>query len=251
MKNILITGANQGIGYYIALQLLEQGENVYVLDLTTEKIDQKKEAYSQTLKTFVCDVGDEKAVTNCLNTWLKDCEYFDVLVSNAALCTFESFEKSPTELYHKVMQTNYFGALHLCRAVLPSMRQRKQGRVLIVSSGVGVTGFKDISPYASSKGALESLAKCLRLEYAPHNISLHIVHPPLTRTAAAKGLPVPEQMKADPEKVGRGIARKLFSRRFIICHSASQKFQTMLCYLMPLKFGDMMTMMTDRVAKRP
>ena len=57
------------------------------------------------------------------------------------------------------MDVNYFGALRLSKLILPFMREKKEGRIIFTSSGVGVTGFGNISPYASSKGAIESLAK--------------------------------------------------------------------------------------------
>ncbi len=67
------------------------------------------------------------------------------------------------------------------KSVLPYMQAQKYGKVIFTSSGVGVTGFIGISPYASTKGALEALAKCLNLEYASVGVTFHIIHPPLTR----------------------------------------------------------------------
>ena len=68
------------------------------------------------------------------------------------------------------------------------MRKAGKGRIIFTSSGVGVTGFVNISPYASSKGAIETLAKCLEIENQPYGISFHLFHPPLTNTASAAGL---------------------------------------------------------------
>ena len=130
------------------------------------------------------------------------------------------------------------------------MRAQKGGRVIFTSSGVGVTGFAGLSPYASSKGALEALAKCLALEYAPDGISFHLIHPPLTRTKSAAPLPVPQAVMADPQIVGRGLAKRLTSRRFLLCHSVSQKLQTLLCYWFPRKLGRLMWAMTEKYAAR-
>ena len=124
------------------------------------------------------------------------------------------------------------------------MSAQKKGRVIFTSSGVGVTGFMNISPYSSTKGALEALAKCLRIEYAKDNITFHIMPPPLTRTESALPLPVPEEFKALPEKVGYGLARHINSKRFIICHSLNQKIQTLGCYLFPTKMGDLLSKLT-------
>ena len=80
------------------------------------------------------------------------------------------------------------------------MREKKEGRIIFTSSGVGVTGFGNISPYVSSKGAIESLAKCLEIENQDYGITFHIMHPPLTNTASSSELPVPKEFMADAEK---------------------------------------------------
>lgn len=149
-------------------------------------------------------------------------------------------------MYEQVFDVNYYGGLRLAKTVLPYMRAKKKGKIIFTSSGVGVTGFIGISPYASTKGALEALAKCLNIEYASDNISFHIIHPPLTRTNSAEPLPVPKEFMADPRKVGRGIAKHISSKQFIICHNFVQKIQVIACYLFPIKMGRLMTKMTSR-----
>jgi NAD(P)-dependent dehydrogenase (short-subunit alcohol dehydrogenase family) len=123
------------------------------------------------------------------------------------------------------------------------MKEQSKGRIFFTSSGVGIMGFVNISAYASSKGALESLAKCLNIEYHNTGITFHIIHPPLTRTTSAKPLPIPEEFKADPEKVGTGIAKNIHKKRFIICHSFSQRIQTRLAYILTMKLGKFMSKM--------
>jgi NAD(P)-dependent dehydrogenase (short-subunit alcohol dehydrogenase family) len=153
-------------------------------------------------------------------------------------------EVTKDETYRQVFDVNYFGALNLSRAVLPYMKEQRQGKIIFASSGVGVMGFVNISPYASTKGAIESLAKCLNIEYADYGISFHLFHPPLTNTKSSGPLPVPKEFMADPKKVGVGLAKRINKKSFIICHSTSQKIQTMLCYLFPLKMGKLMSKMT-------
>jgi NAD(P)-dependent dehydrogenase (short-subunit alcohol dehydrogenase family) len=73
------------------------------------------------------------------------------------------------------MDVNFYGAINLTESVIPVMKAQKQGKIYFTSSGVGVTGYMNISSYASSKGALESLAKCLNIEYAETAITFHIL----------------------------------------------------------------------------
>lgn len=150
----------------------------------------------------------------------------DIVIHNACLCTFTKEADTDFSTYERVFDMNYYGALRC--------------------SGVGVTGFIGISPYASTKGALEALAKCLNLEYASDGISFHIIHPPLTRTKSAEPLPVPKEFMSDPQKVGYGIANHISSRHFILCHNFLQKIQTLICYLFPIKMGRLMSKMALR-----
>ena len=105
-------------------------------------------------------------------------------------------------------------------------------------------------PPASSKGAIESLAKCLDIENAADGISFHLFHPPLTDTASASGLPIPKEFKADPKKVGYRLAEHFWSRRFVICHSPLQAVQMAFSYRHPLYIGRLMTQMAMR-ARNP
>ena len=139
--------------------------------------------------------------------------------------------------------------MRLAKTVLPYMRKAKKGRIIFTSSGVGVTGFANISPYAASKGAIESLAKCLEIENMEYGISFHLFHPPLTNTKSAEKLPVPKEFKADAKKVGYGLANRIWSDKFIICHSVSQALQMKFSYRHPLYIGKMMTKMTQRAVE--
>ena len=247
MKDIVITGAADGIGYYLVRQLLLEGYNVTVLDLNIDNLSELCKKYSS-LSAKVCDVRDLRQMKECVSESVKKYGRIDCAIHNACLCTFASMEQTEEKTYHDVIDVNYFGALHLSQVVLPYMKDQRSGRVIFTSSGVGVMGFVNISPYASSKGAIESLAKCLNIEYQDYGISFHIFHPPLARTKSAGPLPVPKEFMADPEKVGTGLARHIQNKSFVICHSFGQKVQTLVCYLFPIKMGKLMSKMTAKYA---
>lgn len=199
---------------------------------------------------MVCDVRDSNRVKECVKESVSKFGSVDCAIHNACLCTFKSMSNTDEDTFRDVFNVNYFGALYLAQAVLPYMVKQKRGKVIFTSSGVGVMGFTNISPYASSKGAIESLAKCLNIEYQNDGISFHIFHPPLTRTKSAEPLPVPKEFMASPEKVGVGLAKHINKKSFIICHSFGQKIQTMGCYLFPIKMGKMMSKMTANYSKK-
>lgn len=242
MKNILISGANQGIGYYMVQQLLRDGYNVTALDLEIRNL---KELPGSILP-LVCDVSNAEQVSACVKESTAKYGTVDCAIQNACMCTFDSFASTDDEIYHKVFGVNYFGAINLSRAVLPYMQAQKNGKIIFTSSGVGVMGFVNISPYASTKGAIEALAKCLNIEYIDSGVSFHIFHPPLTNTKSAGPLPVPKEFMADPQKVCVGLAKNIGKKSFIICHSFGQKVQTQMSYLFPIGMGRLMSKMTKR-----
>lgn len=249
-NNIIITGANQGIGYYIAEKLLAEGNKVSVLDIETDNIANLKNQYNNSLIYYKVDLRNHDEVKEAVDETVAEFGTIDIAVHNACKCTFKSENETDIDTYKDVFDVNYFGALRLVKCVTPYMTSQKKGRVIFTSSGVGVTGFMNISPYSSTKGALEALAKCLRIEYAKDNITFHIMHPPLTRTKSASLFPVPDEFKALPEKVGYGLAKHINSKRFIICHSLNQKIQILGCYLFPTKLGGLLsTKMGDLLSK--
>lgn len=249
MANVLIIGANQGIGYYLAERLLESGNTVTVLDIEINAIEILKEKYQKQVLSIVADARDLHSIENGVYQAIGNFGDIDIAIHNACLCTFESEHDTGYDVYQDVMDVNFFGALRLVKTVLPHMRQAKKGRILLTSSGVGVTGFANISPYAASKGALESLAKCLQIENEEYGISFHLFHPPLTNTKSASGIPVPKELKADAKTVGYGLADHIGSKKFVICPSASQAIQMKFSYRHPLFVGKMMTNATKRALK--
>lgn len=242
-NNIIITGANQGIGYHMVKKLLADGNKVAVLDIETENLAKLKKQYS-CLIFYKVDLRNYDEINAAVDETVAEFGTIDIAVHNACKCTFESEKETNFDTYKDVFDVNYFGALRFVKCITPYMTAQKTGRMIFVSSGVGVTGFMNISPYSSTKGALEALAKCLKIEYAKDNISFHIMHPPLTRTKSASPLPVPDEFKALPEKVGYGLAKNINSKRFIICHSFNQKIQTLGCYLFPIQLGNLLSKLT-------
>ena len=249
MSDIVIVGADQGIGYYMVHNLLESGHRVAVLDIETNHISALADSFPDRLLVIEADARDMRSVSDGVQKAYDTFGSIDIAIHNACLCTFESEPDTEIETYQKVMDVNYYGALRLAKAVLPLMREAKHGRLIFTSSGVGVTGFKSISPYASSKGAIEALAKCLAIENERYGITVHIFQPPLTDTGSASGLPIPKEFKASAQKVGQGFAKHILSKRFVICPNASQAFSMFLCYRHPLRFGRLLTKAAESAEK--
>ncbi len=171
MKTILISGGNEGIGLNMATQLLSDGKQVAILDINTNNLEKLKKEYKDNIHYFVCDIANERAVKDCVSRVKEIFGTIHFAVHNACKCSFSSFEQSTKSDFESVYNVNFYGAINLTNAVLPIMKNQKQGKIIFTGSGVGITGFRNISAYASSKAAIESLAKCLNIEYQDHGIS--------------------------------------------------------------------------------
>lgn len=131
MAAILITGANQGIGYHLTAALLRQGHQVAVLDWETHHL------------------AALQAAVAAAQAWQGTPE---VVIHNACCCPFGGVEDLDLGQGQAAFATNYYGALQLVRCVGPALRAQGRGRVIFTSSGVGITGFPGLSAYASTKG---------------------------------------------------------------------------------------------------
>lgn len=237
MKSVFITGANEGIGYYMVCQFLQDGKNVTVLDINTDQLEALAAQYPGKLLAVKGDVSDAGCVNEAVQSAFSKFGEINYAIHNACKCPFADFERMPYEDYYSTFAVNYYGALNLCYTVLPIMKKQNSGRVFFTSSSVGITGFTGITSYACSKGAIETLAKCMNLEYQDSGIGFHLFHPPLTKTRSARPLPIPEEFKVSPEVVGRGLAKRINNKKFVICHNNNLQFQVRMMYLFPNAMG--------------
>ncbi len=245
-KRILITGANSGIGYYLARSLLEKKYYVAVLDLEIDEISKWKEKYKDRLLVYRCDITIQEEVNEKVMEIIHSWEKIDIVVNNACKAVFRPFGETRMDEIESVFKVNVMGMLHIVKAVLPDMLIRNEGLIHNISSGVGITGFKDLMGYAGSKGAVESMTKCLRLEYAHTHIVFNIIHPPLTATPSAKPIDLPGEMLEDPEKVGNALSRKIESRRKIITTDWKNAMGIWMMQLFPYFMGSLFLKFTSK-----
>ncbi len=112
-NNIIITGANQGIGYYMVEKLLAEGNNVSVLDIETEDLANLKKQYSN-LIFYKVDLRNYDEIKGAVDETVAEFGSIDIAVHNACKCTFESEKESNFDTYKDVFDVNYFGALKNC-----------------------------------------------------------------------------------------------------------------------------------------
>jgi short-subunit dehydrogenase len=172
MQTALITGATSGIGLIIATQLHENGYKVFGTSRNPEK-------HRQVLpfELLGLDITSETSVQNCIDTLLSRSQTIDILVNNAGIGICGSAEETSIEQAYKQVETNFWGAVKMTRAVLPIMRRQRSGKIITIGSLGGIIGIPYQSYYSAAKHALEGFYKSLRLETSSFNIKISMVEP--------------------------------------------------------------------------
>jgi len=243
---VIITGGNNGIGLYMAFQLLQDGYLVAVFDLSGENIKKIAGNDFKNLLFFTCDITQYDKVKTSVEKVIEKWGRIDILVNNACLALFDSFEEKELIEIRKEFEVNYFGYLNMIKAVFPYMKQNRKGIIHNVSSGVGLTGFSGLSGYTSTKGAIEALTKTLSIEFEKYNISVNIIHPPLTNTESASPLGVPKDFLEDPKIVGKKLAKKILSTKDCITPDLKTRIGFEAMRLFSLKMGRMFSSLTEK-----
>lgn len=231
---VVVTGANEGIGYHILRTLLEDGYRVACLDVDGSNVEPLTEEFPDQVAVYECDVTVDDDVTRAVDAVIDEWGHIDILVNNAAVFALGPFEETSIEDTRREFEVNYFGYVRLIRAVLPHMTARGGGIVHNVSSGAGITGHPSLSGYASTKGAVEALSRSLRLELAPKNVAVTLMHPSLAKTDSASQIGYPAAGMNDPAAVGRGLARQIRSTDRVIYADWGARVGIPLVRLLPI-----------------
>ncbi|RSL54884.1 hypothetical protein CEP51_014630 [Fusarium floridanum] len=165
-----ITGAASGFGLELTRLALANGHNVIATSRNPAKVpDLVSEIESKGGRWLTLDVDDPNGEL-VIENLEKDGTEIDILVNNAGWSIHGPVESFPEDEVRHQMETVYFGPYRLIRAVLPHMRQRRQGLILNIGSGAGVGGRESMGIYAAAKAAMDGLTRILAREVAPFNI---------------------------------------------------------------------------------
>ncbi len=182
----VVTGANSGIGRAVAIHLAGQGHRVYG---TVRSFDKAAKLNAMAAEADVAvnlvelDVADDYSVRAGFARVFDQAGRVDVLVNNAGVGGNGTVEETPIGTYAEVMNVNLYGQLRCLKAVLPSMRQRRSGTVVNITSIVGRIAALAQAPYVASKWALEGMSEQLAQEVARFGIRVAIIEPGLTKSA--------------------------------------------------------------------
>ncbi|WP_353851314.1 gluconate 5-dehydrogenase [Sphaerochaeta sp.] len=175
-----VTGASYGIGFAIAGVYAQAGAKIAFNDITQELVDKGLEAYKQagiTAKGYVCDVTDEEAVMKTNAQIAKDLGPVDILVNNAGIIKRIPMHEMPASDWRKVIDIDLTAPFIVAKAVLPSMMERKSGKIINICSMMSELGRETVSAYAAAKGGLKMLTRNIASEYGKYNIQCNGIGP--------------------------------------------------------------------------
>ena len=179
-KTILITGASSGIGRACADHLSRQGHRVFG---TSRSAPFPSELAPAGVTTMIqMDVTEDASVERAVGFVLETTGRIDAVVNSAGIGIAGAVEDTTIEDARSQFETNFFGALRVCRAVLPTMRSRRSGTIANVSSIGGLVALPYQAMYSASKFALEGLTEALRMEVKQFGIHVVLVEPGDTNT---------------------------------------------------------------------
>lgn len=181
-KHWFITGVSSGFGAALADLLLEKGDRV----AATFRQQAQADAFTQRVGDqgcgLVCDVTDEAQVRQAVAAAIARLGHLDVIVNNAGYGSLGTIEEVPAAEVQRQFDVNVFGPLHVLRAVLPHLRERRSGHVLNITSIGGLRAFPGVGIYNASKFALEAIGESLALQVAPLGIRVTNIEPSGFRT---------------------------------------------------------------------
>ena len=204
-SNVLITGASRGIGKHIALHLARAGHNVAVhcrqqIDAAYAVCDTVR-AMGVSARALQFDVGDRERAAGLIEEDIKKHGPYYGVVCNAGVHKDTAFPAMEWEDWNHVIRTNLDGFYNVVHpVVMPMVRARKGGRIVVMSSLSGITGNRGQVNYSAAKGGLIAAAKALAVELAKRNITVNCIAPGFIETDLTNEVDVDRAMQMIPAR---------------------------------------------------
>ncbi|MEG2369240.1 MAG: 3-oxoacyl-[acyl-carrier-protein] reductase [Raoultibacter sp.] len=221
----IVTGSSRGIGQAIAVALAQTKHNVAINYTSAtsacaaeEVAAYLRETYGVTALALRADVSDFAQASDLVSQTHAAFGRLDVLVNNAGITRDGMLARMKEEDFDAVISTNLKGAFNCCRAATPLMMKQRFGRIINMSSIVGVAGNAGQANYAASKAGLIGLSKALAREVAPRNITVNAVAPGFIETDMTAALSEAQQ---------EGVLARIASKRF----GTPQEVAALVCFL--------------------
>lgn len=199
----LVTGASSGIGHATAKALQNAGFRVFG---TSRRAAAER---SDGITMLTCDVTDDESVAKLIDGVLAEAGRIDLLVNNAGVGLLGGAEESSTAQAQALFDVNVFGVLRVTNAVLPTMRRQGKGRIINISSILGLIPSPYNALYSSTKHAIEGYSESLDHELRTFGIRVALVEPGLTRTSFEENMTRPDRSVAVYDAVRAGMEMQM------------------------------------------
>jgi SDR family mycofactocin-dependent oxidoreductase len=224
----VITGGARGQGRADAVALARLGARIVLCDVPAPMrsvqyelgsaddlaltVSLVREAGSAAI-ALVADVRDPAAVGGVADAAIAEFGQIDILVANAGIVSTGRLWEISDEAWQEMIDTNLTGVFHALRAVVPHMRERRYGRIVVISSQGGRAGLPGISHYSAAKWGIIGLAKSLALEVAAEGITVNVVAPGTVRTPM-----VVNEATVERDADGEPLSDEVLGKRFAAHH---------------------------------
>jgi 3-hydroxybutyrate dehydrogenase len=181
-RHALVTGAGRGIGAAIAQRLAAEGARVTLVSRSERELQATAAPLGEAAQYAVADMTNADAVRGAFESAARSFGPVDILINNAGKAQSAPLQRTSEELWHSLIAVNLTGVYHGIRAALPTMLERKFGRIVSIASTAGLKGYPYVAAYCASKHGVIGLTRALALEVAQRNITVNAVCPGYTET---------------------------------------------------------------------
>lgn len=201
-KQAVVTGGASGIGRAIGIEFAENGANVVIGDIqedprrdgvettTVEEVRNR----GRTAQFVKADVANREEAKQLIEEAIDEFGGLDILVNNAAVFPSGSIDTISPHDWQRTFDVNVTGIFNVTRAALPHLRNSEQGRIINLSSQLGLVGREEAAAYCASKGAVANLTRQMALDYADDEITVNAINPGIVKTSMT------EEKLANPDQ---------------------------------------------------
>ena len=222
-KKALVTGATSGIGRAIAMALAREGADVFLTDLDADKLEQaarEARAHGVTAATAVCDLAEPAAVSGLVRSVLTEWRGLNILINNAGLTYYGATHAMTDEQWSSIMSVNLLAPVQLVRELLPTLLKADEAHIVNVCSMFGLTPWRKVTAYQTTKYGLVGFTQALRTEYQRPYFGVTALCPGFVAQTSllerAQVQEVPAWICASPETVAAKAIRAIRRNRGLV-----------------------------------